>query len=241
MILGLAQAPSGDNLQQNIAIHKQLISAAAKMGIEVLLFPELSLTGYSPSNMSKILGSDLHQAVDELRAFSQNLDKEVLVGMPYWRNSSAKPVISRQLLGSKDFRHEKSLIHPDEEPFFSIGMANSALHLNQLIFNVGICFESCQSSYWQSIPAADFLLCPVAKDQPGMAKSKHFWTEIAKEQQRAMLICNASGSLEGFEASGGSMLIDQYGKVIYEAEKEPALISFDLKALVHKETRLFLQ
>lgn len=241
MILGLAQTPSGETLQQNLAIHKQFLTEASKMGIEFLLFPELSLTGYRPSNMSKILCSDVDQAIDQLRVFSQNLDIEVLVGMPYWRNSSAKPVISQQLLGSKEFRHEKSLIHTDEEPFFCFGMANSTLHLSQLIFNVGICFESCQSSYWQSIPAADFLLCPVAKDQSGMAKSKNLWTEIAKEQQRAMIICNASGSLEGFEASGGSMLIDQYGKVIYEAEKEPALISFDLKSLVHKETRLFEQ
>lgn len=241
MIFGLAQASSAISLKENIAIHKRFISQAASAGIELLLFPELSLTGYRPSILPNILHNNLELAIQELRSYALDLGVDVLLGLPCWGPNTSKPVIAHQLLGLEGFKHEKSLIHPDEEPFFSIGQANPMLEKNGYVFNVGICYESCQSEHWQTLKPAGILLCPVAKDQAGMVRSKRHWIEIAAEKQSLMLICNATGNLEGFHASGGSMVIAPSGEVRYQAGICSALIILDLVSGEPLETRCIRQ
>ena len=50
LVFGVAQmSVIKGNIQQNLARHCQLIKAAAQEGVQLLLFPELSLTGYEPN------------------------------------------------------------------------------------------------------------------------------------------------------------------------------------------------
>lgn len=54
-VLGLAQigSVSGD-VEANLARHLAVSDAAARAGVELLTFPELSLTGYEPTLVAEL-------------------------------------------------------------------------------------------------------------------------------------------------------------------------------------------
>ena len=58
MKLAVAQTrPEAGNIDKNIEIHKSLIANAIANNVDLIVFPELSLTGYEP-NLAKQLATD---------------------------------------------------------------------------------------------------------------------------------------------------------------------------------------
>ena len=58
MKLAVAQTkPEAGNIEKNIEIHKSLIASAVANKVDLIVFPELSLTGYEPS-LAKQLATD---------------------------------------------------------------------------------------------------------------------------------------------------------------------------------------
>src|SRR3569833_2635825 len=77
----LIQPVTGD-IPRNITQHLAFIEAAAVDGIDVLLFPELSLTGYEPTLAGR-LAIDVNDSIlDDFFRISQDSHITVIVGAP---------------------------------------------------------------------------------------------------------------------------------------------------------------
>lgn len=157
-ICAVQTRPIIGNLQGNIATHKQWIARAVADGAELIIFPELSLTGYEPT-LAKALATDRDDPrLDDFQALSDAHGITIGVGVPTRHETGI--CISMLLFQPYTARHvySKSYLHPDEEAFFVRGHSAPQLQVNRTTIALAICYE---------ISVPEHLEC-VLKSGPGV-------------------------------------------------------------------------
>ena len=83
MKIALAQInPISGDIEKNIVIHKNWIEKAAKSQADLIVFPELSLTGYEPGLVEKIAVEKSDSRLDELQKICKAKNISAAVGLP---------------------------------------------------------------------------------------------------------------------------------------------------------------
>lgn len=131
LTLAAAQTLSiAGDVEANIARHRVFMQAAAEQGVQLLVFPELSLTGYEPT-----LAADLAIAPDApvlapLREMARELQLTAVVGMPIRLAPQADVLIGALVLGADGSLavYTKQHLHPGEDVAFAAGQGGR--HLN---------------------------------------------------------------------------------------------------------------
>jgi predicted amidohydrolase len=208
--------PVKGDVDANIRNHKSLIALAASNNAQMIVFPELSLTGYEPT-----LAASLATNSDDPRftAFQQLSDQHNLVigfGMPI-KNSSGITISmiivqpqQSQLLYSKRY------LHADEEPFFVSGENFSSFIVDDVHIALAICYEISVAEHPKAAAEskATVYLSSVAKVKRGMDKAITNLTATSKEYGMLTLMSNCIGPCDGEEGAGGSVVINEKGEII---------------------------
>jgi predicted amidohydrolase len=92
--IAAAQSTSvpGD-IDANVAIHKKFMAAARQARVDVLVFPELSLTGYELPLLHKLALKPTATCLNPLRYFVRETRMTVIVGVPLATEPGAAPAI----------------------------------------------------------------------------------------------------------------------------------------------------
>src|SRR6478609_2724495 len=133
--------PVKGDIPTNIEHHKRLIQLASSNGANLIIFPELSLTGYEPE-LAKELATD--PADPRFEAFQKISDVELItigVGMPL----KTDPGI---LIGMILFQpnipvqtYHKQYLHADEYPYFICGPKQAGIWDKHNKIALAICYE----------------------------------------------------------------------------------------------------
>lgn len=118
--------PRGGDVQANIEQHVRCIDRAISCGANLIVFPELSLTGYEPTLAQDLVIDPDDARLSELQAISDSAQITIGVGAPTRGNSGI--CISMILFhphGDKQI-YSKEYIHADEEPFFVRGQNDTS-------------------------------------------------------------------------------------------------------------------
>lgn len=231
MKIALAQIqPIAGSIATNMATHLQFIERAAKEKVKLIVFPELSLTGYEPrlAKTHTVLTSDGY-----LQFFRDACEKHhitIAVGAPVQADEGIAigMLIFQRKPGLEIY--EKQLLHPDEELYFTPGK-------KQLIFDVkknkiapAICYESLQPKHAAQAKAlgAEMYMVSAAKTGGGMIMAEDHYAEIAKTYQIPVLVCNSIGFCDDFMSEGLSAVWDKNGKKIAQLSTDTAgLLIYD--------------
>jgi predicted amidohydrolase len=89
---------AGD-LAANIARHLRFMAVAAEQGVELLVFPELSLTGYEGQMAADMAIDPQDSVLQPLRDCARELGLIAVVGMPIRHKDSSKVLIGALTLG----------------------------------------------------------------------------------------------------------------------------------------------
>jgi len=104
------------DIDGNIAAHAAAMAAAAKQGVSVLVFPELSLTGYEPDLAAELAITAADSRLVPLLALARQHQIEVIVGAPL-RNGTAKPALGAILItASGATRTYRKMVTPRVSP-----------------------------------------------------------------------------------------------------------------------------
>lgn len=234
--IGLAQlAPSLGDLDANLAAHGKALDEARDRGVDLLVFPELGLTGY--------LLSDLNAEVAMRRDDARLLDlakaagpMSVIVGFVE-RSSDEQLFISAALLEDGEVRHtyRKSYLPNyglfEERRFFGAGSMLRAVD-SRLGVRLGLCvcedFWHLPVPYLLALDGAQILVniasspgrdvAAVVEGGLGTAES---WRTIMRTYAQLttcfVVFVNRVGVEESVTFWGGSQVIDPTGDVIFEA------------------------
>lgn len=217
MKLCVAQTkPIKGNIAANIVEHKKLIDLAVTNKAGIIIFPELSLTGYEPE-----LAKDLVTSTDDTRLEDfQNISdaKQIVIGVGLPTKSNKGICISMILFQPHQVRqtYSKKYLHVDEEPFFVSGESAVDLKVNRTKISLAICYELSIPEHSEHAfrRGAEIYIASVAKSANGVKKALRSLSEIARNYSMTVVMSNCVGSCDNFESSGTSSVWNNKGALL---------------------------
>jgi predicted amidohydrolase len=257
--IGLAQMyPKLADVQANLETHRKYIQQAAGLGVDLLLFPELSLTGYQVQDLvpEVAISADASDPVfkallDESRAL------DIVVGFVQ-RDARNRYYIAGAYLSQGECVHiHRKVYLPtytlfDEGRFFDAGEAIQAFDTRFGRFGMLICedFWHVSPPYVLWMDGADVLLLQSASPGRGLDATDRLsssrWVELVNQAYGSMFTnyvihCNRVGFEDGKSFWGGSSIVDPNGAFLTSGEYfDEALIThtIDLNEINRARSRL---
>lgn len=226
MKIALAQTrPEKGDILANLQDHLHWIQQASDLEADLILFPELSLTGYEPTLAKKLAASITDQRLQSLADFACNHRMIIGAGLPI---QTAEGIQIGLVLfypeGKRDL-YGKHFLHADEEPYFVPGAPFSKLLPKQTA--LAIYYELSVEAHTQRAldMGAKVYLASVAKTTSGMEKSSIRLQALAQKHQIHTLIVNSVGPSDNFIGAGGSAAWNPKGELVGQlSATEPGLL-----------------
>ncbi len=204
------------DLPGNLQRHLVCIEQAAALGAELVVFPELSLTGYEPSVARQSALPVTSARLDPLQAACDRLGITVAVGLPLPTPDGIRigmpifcPEAPRQA-------YAKQRLHDDELPYFTPGDQALLLEVGEHRVAPAICYESMFLAHAAVARerGADLYLVSVAKTAKGIREGYAHYPEVARELGMPVLMANCVGPADTFIGAGGSAAWDSQGHLL---------------------------
>lgn len=222
MKIAVAQIqPVTGDIPRNITQHLAFIEAAALEGIDVLLFPELSLTGYEPTLAGR-LAIDVNDSIlDDFFRISQDRPITVIVGAPTRHPEGVRISLIIFQPGKSRHIYSKRYLHPDEEPFFVKGPEDGGIIGDGIRMALAICYETAVPAHIEQAHKhrARFYLASVAKFQHGVDRAHSRLAGIARDYSMTVMMANAIGPADGSVCAGMSAIWSDEGVLLGQMDE----------------------
>ncbi len=222
--------PLTGDIESNIADHANWISTAIKNKCNLIIFPELSLTGYEPQLADKlaIYGKDKRLCI--FQDLSDEGKLTICAGSP---TKTVKGTHISMLLfqpGKKMKIYSKKYLHPDEFPFFKSGENLAPLAINKIKTAFAICYElSVEEHIKKAVENnAEIYLASVAKFENNVDHALKRLSQTAWENQWIVCMANSVGPADGWECAGKSSVWDSTGVLKGQLDnKDEGILIYD--------------
>lgn len=208
--------PFPGDIQKNIDSHKKMINIAVTHGADIIVFPELSLTGYEPGLAESLAKDQDDKILDCLQEISDTNKITIGVGMPV--KSSPGILISMIIFQPHQARqtYSKQYLHEDEFPYFINGQGQVFLTIDNIKIAPAICYESLvpEHSAKASKNGTAIYIASVAKSASGVEKAFKHFPEVANKFAMTVLMANAVGPCDNFESAGKTSIWNQNGSLV---------------------------
>lgn len=224
MKIAVAQtSPVKGDIAANLAKHAEMIKSAVALGAGVVVFPELSVTGYEPELAGTLATNQDDPVFDALQASSDEYGVIIGVGMPI-AVAGALPQIGLIIFqpGLPRITYAKQHLHADEVPYFSPGNQQVYLQAGPYKIGLAICYELSVPEHAANVHqgGADIYLVSEAKTVPGVQKAIETLTGTSARYGMAVLMSNCVGLCDNVVCGGRSAVWDNKGNLLSELEAE---------------------
>lgn len=238
MKIGVAQTkPVRGEIETNISAHKKFIASAVEHGASLLIFPELSITGYEPLLAKELALTSDDGRFDDLQLISNGSKISIGVGVPLQAEAGV-------MIGMVIFRpnkpplvYTKQYLHNDELPYFAAGEGKVALDEGKIALS--ICYELSVPEHAEAAHAqgAEVYVSSVAKSVTGAAKAIETLVGTAGQYGMAVLFANCVGHCDDFDCGGGTAVISRDGRLLAQlndTDEGVLILDTDTEEVVEK-------
>jgi len=232
--------PVKGDIAANVINHKRLIDIAINKGADMIVFPELSLTGYEPTLAAKLFMVKDDSRLDVLQKVSDENNIIICAGLPTKTTSGYCITMVIFQPGKVRRTYSKKYLHADEEPFFVSGDNFAVLPVNNVNVGLAICYELSAPEHVLNAfkNGAGLYVASVAKSAGGVQKASTILAEIAKDYSALVLMSNSIGPSDDFVGAGGSAIWNKNGGLLCQLnDTDEGIIVIDTVTLeTFKET-----
>lgn len=234
MRIAVAQTkPFKGDIEKNIAVHINMIRLAIGGKADMIIFPELSITGYEPE-LAETLAADKDDKIfDVLQELSDEHHIVIGAGMPV-------RVPHGVMIGMIIFQphkeralYTKQHLHEDEFPFFVPGSGHAVFEMHNHTIAFAICYELSVEAHSLNAneSGADIYMASVAKSVSGVGKAAQTLSGIAKQYGMTVLMSNCTGHCDNFDCGGKTSAWNKDGSLAAQLnDSEEGLLIFDTRA-----------
>ncbi len=212
--VAVAQHPSvkGD-IAANIKSHLKYIQAAADEGVALVVFPELSLTGYEPE-----LAAELALALDDPRLqplldLARERGITAVIGAPL-KQVVGLPALSSLIVSPKGVSHySKIWLHPGEDTYFQPADQHQYLTFGEHKVGLAICADANNDIHPKNCAAAGagIYLAGVMIGEGGYQADTANLARYAREHTMLVAMANHNRETGGWQPAGKSAIWDESG------------------------------
>lgn len=217
MKIGVAQTrPAKGDIPQNIEGHKRLIALAIDNGAHMIVFPELSITGYEPELAKDLATNQDDSRLQDFQQLSDTNNIIIGVGMPLKQDTGI--TISMIIFQPRQPRqtYSKQHLHEDEFPYFVSGHGQVFLKTHNNTIAPAICYELSVAEHPEYVyrHGANIYIASVAKTANGMEKANKTLAGTASKYGMTVLIANSLGPSDNFIGAGKSAIWNSSGELL---------------------------
>jgi predicted amidohydrolase len=210
----------------NIRTHLRAIQKAAVEGVNYLVFPELSLTGYEPELASSLAFSPSDKRLNPLVEAAKEHNVIVGVGVPV--ANEGLPKIGKLIIFPSGLVevYEKIYLHPGEEKYFSAGISYRFLNVDGVRIANAICADTNhpQHAAHCAKEGADVYLAGVLFTKSGYIADEEKLARYASQYNMLVAIANHNMTTGGWLPCGRSAIWSAAGKIAGADETQHALV-----------------
>lgn len=213
------QSLPGD-IAANTARHLQLIRLAVAQQADMIIFPELSLTGYEPTLAHSLATSPEDGCFAAFREMSAAHKITIGMGAPLQQAEGMTIGLLLFHPGKKTLVYEKQYLHADEEPFFIPGKSNTGIIGNEPRIALAICYELSVSAHAEAAlqNEAQIYLASVAKTADGVAKAAERLADLARIHAITTMMVNSVGPCDGVTCAGQTAVWNSRGEMLLQLD-----------------------
>lgn len=219
LTLAAAQTTSiAGDVPGNIQGHLRFMQAAAEQGVQLLVFPELSLTGYEPALAAQLAITPEDVLLAPLREMAQELRMTAVVGMPIRLAPGTGVFIGALVLGADGSLavYTKQHLHPGEEVAFVAGQGGAALEWADDRIALAVCADFSHASHPRlaAEAGATVYAAGVLISEGGYATDSALLQGYAAEHRMLVLMANQGGPSGGYTCAGRSAIWSADGTLL---------------------------
>lgn len=221
------QQPKTGAIEENTVLVIRQIEKAKLLGVGLVVFPELFLSGYPPEDLlfRSAMAEKIETAFQLLAQASQEV--ALLIGSPYYEQGRLYNTIVLFSYGVLQQRHDKKNLPSDsvfdEHRYFTPGKKDTVIEVAGFSFMLSVCEELWAEGMAKRIQAsqADMVVSingsPFYQDkqQERINRIKQLCTET----ETAMSYLNLSSYQDELVFDGGSCVVDAKGELVAEARQ----------------------
>jgi predicted amidohydrolase len=223
MIICLAQIqPLRGDIPANIEKHLVWVDVAVRNDADMMLFPELSITGYEPTLAEELAVAPDDTRFDVFQTISDTHRLTICIGAPIKTEDGItisllvfQPGLARKI-------YSKQYLHPDEEPFFVNGKNTFTFSGENANLSLAICYELSVPEHAEAAfqRGAKLYMTSVAKSAKGAQGAAERLSQIAKDYSMTVLMVNCIGNCDGMKCGGRSAVWNSSGVLAGQLDEE---------------------
>lgn len=209
------------DISANALLHADFIATAHAAAVNLLVFPELSLSGYELPLLNACTVHPSDECLAPIRSMVKKTGMTVVVGAPLAAGAGFPAIAAFTFYpdGSSSI-YRKQYLHPGEEQYVSAGKSGSGIHrMHHESFALAICADTAHQSHAQAAVAtgASLYLAGVLVSLAGYAADAGNLQRYATQFNMGVLMANHGGPSGGYVSAGRSAFWAAGGKLVVAA------------------------
>lgn len=218
MILAAAQTkPKRGDIYSNLEDHYRFIELAAKNGANLIVFPELSITGYERENAAGLTFTKDDSRIDPLKKLAAKYNIFIIAGAPI--EVENKMFIGEFIIAPDHSVsiYTKQFLHEGEDVYFQSSFDyNPMLEIENQKISFAICADIDNSLHPQnaSKKETDIYIASIFFSPNGIPNAYRDLQNYAQKHQMNVLMSNFSGESWGSPSAGLSAFWNKKGELV---------------------------
>ena len=243
MLIALASLDQiWENKSDNLSLCEKMIQIAKIHHSDLVIFPEMTLTGFSMNISSIAEQSDRSQTVDSFKKLADKYNISIIFGVAFnqFAKASNNAVFidrSGEILGTYQKIHPFSF--SNEDIYFEAGEKILTVKFESMSIGITICYDLRFPELYSALGASSDLIINIAN---WPHKRIEHWETLLKARAIENQIFVAGVNRTGKDNNGNlyeksSMLIDANGKIMAPIYSEEHLDIYDVNKMYTSETK----
>ncbi|WP_114193470.1 carbon-nitrogen hydrolase family protein [Edaphovirga cremea] len=212
------------DVDRNIVLHREFIATAVRENVDLLVFPELSLTGYELSIAREQALTLQDPRLDALRADARTHRMNVVLGAPLAAGNGETCYIGAIIFTADGtlYAYTKQHLHGEEIHLFSRGEGGPLLTVRQHAVGLAICADISHADHPAKAAqsGASIYIAGVLISHEGYQHDTSMLQGYAGQHGMAILMANHGAPTGGWQPAGKSALWDEQGEQVIAAQEE---------------------